>query len=68
MLQKFKELENKNIIVKQTASDCDKIQKVKDTIKGLGLRGIGSEAELKCTKDIYGMLIKVSHLIKVNLK
>ncbi len=68
MLQKFSELENKDIIVTQVYSDCDKIQKIKDTIKGLGLRGIGSEVNLKCTKDIYGMLNKVSHLIKVNLK
>lgn len=68
MLQKFNELENKTIVVIQTGSECDKIKKQKDTLKGLGLRGIGSEVELKCTRDIYGMLNKVSHLIKVNLK
>lgn len=68
MLPKFKDLENKIITVTQVGSDCDRVKEQKDTLKGLGLRGIGKEVELKCTKDIYGMLVKVSHLIKVNLK
>ena len=68
MLPKFKDLENKTIVVTQTSSDCDREKDQKDTLKGLGLRGIGKEVELKCTKDIYGMLVKVSHLIRVNLK
>ena len=68
MLQKFKELENKTITVAQTGSECDRVKKQKDTLKGLGLRGLGTEVELKCTKDVYGMLNKVSNLIKVNVK
>lgn len=68
MLLKFAELENKTIIVEQIGSQFGKSKEQQGSLKGLGLRGIGSTAELKCTKDIYGMLLTVSHLIKVNLK
>ena len=68
MLLKFVELENKNIIVEQIGSQFGKSKEQQGRLKGLGLRGIGSTAELKCTKDVYGMLLKVSHLVKVNLK
>lgn len=68
MLLKFSELENKNIVIEQIGSTISTTKKQIDTIKGLKLRGCGSKSELKCTKDIYGMLLKVSHLIKVNLK
>lgn len=68
MLPKFEEIENKTILVEQTGSEAGTTKRQKDTLKGLKLRGIGSKAEFKCSKDIYGMLLKVSHLIKVNLK
>jgi large subunit ribosomal protein L30 len=68
VLLKFEELENKDIIVEQVGSGISTTQRQKDTLKGLGLRGINTKAEIRCTKSIYGMLIKVSHLIKVNLK
>ncbi len=68
MLMKFEELENRDIIVEQVGSTIATTKRQQETIKGLGLRGIGSKAKCKCTKSIYGMLVKVSHLVKVNLK
>lgn len=68
MLLKFEELENKNIVVEQIGSAIATTKRQKDTLKGLGLSGIGSKSDLKCTKSIYGMLVKVSHLVKVNVK
>lgn len=68
MLPKFEELENKTIVVEQVKSEIAATKKQKETVKGLGLRGIGSKMEHKCTKSTYGMLIKVSHLVSVNLK
>ncbi|MEM7616904.1 MAG: 50S ribosomal protein L30 [Pseudomonadota bacterium] len=35
------------------------------TIKGLGLKGIGSSRVLVLTSSIAGMIKKVAHLIKV---
>jgi large subunit ribosomal protein L30 len=68
MLFKFNELENKNIIVKQIGSEAGTTKRQKDTLKGLGLRGIGTSLKLKGTKDVYGMLLKVFHLVEVNLE
>ena len=68
MLLKFEEIENKTILVEQTGSEFGRSKEQQGCLKGLGLRKIGSISELKCTKDIYGMLVKVSHLVKVNLK
>lgn len=68
MLLKFEDLENKIIVVEQAGSEFGTSKAQKGTLKGLGLRGIGSKVELKCDNSIYGMLLKVSHLIKVNVK
>ena len=68
MLPKFEELENKEIVVKLIKSLISTNDRQKANVKGLGLKGIGSESTLKCTRDIYGMLVKVSHLISVELK
>lgn len=68
MLNKFEELENKMIVIKQVKSAVDATKKQQANLTGLGLRKIGSVSELKCTPDVYGMLVKVSHLITVNLK
>lgn len=68
MLSSFEELENKTIVVKQVKSEIGSNQKQKDTIKGLGLRGNNTQSELKCTKAIYGMLVKAEHLIEANIK
>lgn len=64
----IKELENKTILVKQVKSNISLLEEVKATLRGLGLRKIGSVSELVCTRSIYGMLRKVSHLVKVEIK
>lgn len=68
MIPKFEELENKIIIVQQNGSKAGASERQKGTLIGLKIRGIGSKSELKCTKEIYGMLLKISHIIEVKLK
>jgi ribosomal protein L30 len=68
MLLKFEEIENKTIVVEQTRSEIGTVRRQKETLKGLGLNGVGTKVELKCVKPLYGMLVKVEHLIKVNVK
>jgi large subunit ribosomal protein L30 len=68
MLQKFEEIENKIIIVGQTGSEIGSTERQKESLKGLGLRGVNTTHELKCSRSVYGLLRKVEHLIKVNVK
>ncbi|MDR2760736.1 MAG: uL30 family ribosomal protein [Rickettsiales bacterium] len=68
MLQKFEEIENKIIIVEQIGSEIGSSKRQKESLKGLGLRGVGTTFELKCSKPVYGLLKKMEHLIKVNVK
>lgn len=68
MIPKFEELENKIITVQQIGGRAGTSERQKGTLIGLKIRGIGSKSELKCTKEVYGMLLKVSHLIEVKLK
>jgi ribosomal protein L30 len=68
MLLKFEEIKNKTIVVEQTRSEIGTVQRQKETLKGLGLNGVGTKVELKCTEPLYGMLVKVEHLTKVNVK
>ncbi len=37
----------------------------RDTVRGLGLRRLNSEAELEDTPSVRGMINKVSYLVKV---
>lgn len=68
MIPKFEELENKIITVQQIGGRAGTSERQKGTLIGLKIRGIGSKSEIKCTKEVYGMLLKVSHLIEVKLK
>ena len=68
MLDSFEKLNGKNLIITQVRSQIGYAEDQGKTLKGLGLRGIGSQAELKCTKPIYGMLLKVRHLIDIKVK
>lgn len=68
MLMTFDKLEGKDIIVVQTGSEFGYKEDQRQTLRGLGLRGINSKSELKCTKAIYGMLYKVKHLVDVKIK
>lgn len=68
MLMNLDKLEGKNIIVTQIKSSIGYAEDQRQTLAGLGLKGIRSTSELKCTKPIYGMLSKVKHLIDVKIK
>ena len=68
MLMKFEELDGKTILVSQVKSELGYAEDQKQTLKALGLKGVNTTAELKCTKSVYGMLNKVKHLIDIKIK
>ncbi|MDR2778505.1 MAG: 50S ribosomal protein L30 [Rickettsiales bacterium] len=68
MLPKFEQLDNRVIVVERTGGEPGITKRQRDTLKGLGLRKIGVVVEVVCSRDVFGMLLKVSHMIKVNLK
>jgi large subunit ribosomal protein L30 len=39
-------------------------QRVRQTLKGLGLGKVGSSKKLKCTPEVLGMVRRVSHLVE----
>ncbi|CAI9120103.1 50S ribosomal protein L30 [Brytella acorum] len=51
--------------IKQIASGIGKVASQKQTLVGLGLRGIGSVRELEDTPSVRGMIRKIAHLVKV---
>lgn len=61
-------LKGKEVKVEQTKSVIGASERQKGTLKGLGLRGIGSKSEVKVTDAVLGMLKKVAHLVKVEAK
>ena len=64
----FERLNGKTIIVTQIKSELGCVEDQRQTLKGLGLRGVNTSSELKCDKSIFGMLSKVVHLIDVKIK
>lgn len=40
-------------------------QRVRETVKGLGLTRVGSESEVKRSPAVEGMIRRVSHLVEV---
>jgi len=40
-------------------------KRVRETVRGLGLRKIGSESELKRSPEVEGMIRKLAHLVEV---
>ncbi len=68
MLLKFEELDGKTILVSQVKSELGYAEDQKQTLKALGLKGVNTTSELKCTKSVYGMLNKVKHLIDIKIK
>ena len=68
MLMNFERLNGKTIIVTQIKSESGYAEDQRQTLKGLGLRGVNTSSELKCDKSIFGMLSKVVHLIDVKIK
>lgn len=55
----------KKIRVSQTKSSSGRLQRHKDTIRGLGLRRIRHTVELDDTPEIRGMINKVAYMVKV---
>ena len=53
------------ITVKLVRSVCNKPQKMKDTVRGLGLRKLGSSKTLENTACVRGMIKKVINFIEV---
>lgn len=51
--------------VRQTRSVIGHTRRVRSVIKGLGLRGIGSEVVVANTPSFRGMVKKVLHLVAV---
>lgn len=61
-------LKGKEVKVEQIKSTISTSERQKGTLKGLGLRRIGSKSEVKVTDAVLGMLKKVAHLVKVETK
>ena len=53
------------IRVKLVRSPISTTTRVRETVKGLGLGKIGSERELKRTREVDGMIRRIKHLVKV---
>ncbi|MDO8434452.1 MAG: 50S ribosomal protein L30 [Candidatus Binatus sp.] len=51
------------IRVKLVRSPIGTKQRVRETVKGLGLHKIGSESELERTPSVIGMINKLKHLV-----
>ena len=57
--------EKKTLKVKLVRSVIGTRQDHRDTVRGLGLRGVNSEAVLEDTPAVRGMINKVSYLVLV---
>ena len=55
----------KSLRVRQTGSTIGQVEHTRKVIKGLGLRGPGSEVVVENTPSFRGMIKKVLHLVTV---
>lgn len=62
---KRNELLGSKLILEQIKSTINLTKSQKSSLIGLGLKKIGSRVEVECSPVVYGMLSKVSHLLKV---
>ena len=53
------------IRIKLVWSPISTTTRVRETVKGLGLSKVGSERELKRTREVDGMIQRIQHLVKV---
>ena len=53
------------IKVKQVKSEIGRQESMRLTLKGLGLRGVGSEVVVKNTPSFRGAIKKVMHLVTI---
>jgi large subunit ribosomal protein L30 len=54
---------SQSIRIKLVRSPIGTTQRVRQTLKGLGLRRVGSETELERSPSVDGMLLRVPHLV-----
>lgn len=57
--------DKKTLTVKLVKSIAGTRQSHRDTVRGLGLRKLGSERTLEDTPAVRGMIDKISYLVKV---
>ncbi len=57
--------EKKMLTVKLVRSVAGTLQAHRDTVRGLGLRRLGSTRTLEDTPSVRGMINKVSYLVQV---
>jgi len=62
----FENFLNKKIALKQIKSENKLVNRQKSTLAGLGLRGVNTTSHLLASKEVIGMIKKVSHLINVS--
>ncbi|HYA34918.1 MAG TPA: 50S ribosomal protein L30 [Candidatus Binataceae bacterium] len=53
------------IRVKLVRSPIGTTQRVRDTVRGLGLTRVGSERELKKSPEVEGMVRRIPHLVVI---
>ena len=53
------------IKITQVKSGIDRSERQKQTLIALGLKKLNASKEVEATPQILGMVIKVSHLVKV---
>ena len=53
------------IEVRQAGSPIRRASAQRDTLIGLGLNKMGRTRELKYTRPVHGMIIKVQHMVEV---
>jgi large subunit ribosomal protein L30 len=57
--------EGSKVLVRQTRSYIGRTQRVRDTLKALGLGRIGKSKEITVNPATVGMIRKVRHLVSV---
>jgi large subunit ribosomal protein L30 len=57
--------DKKSLTVKLVRSPIGTKQSHRDTVRGLGLRKLNSEATLEDTPAVRGMIDKIAYLVKV---
>ncbi|GMO12270.1 MAG: hypothetical protein Ta2D_14150 [Rickettsiales bacterium] len=65
MINSYKEFIGQTLKIKQTKGDGGYQKSQRDTIVGLGLKGVNTYREVKVTPETAGMLDKVKHLINI---
>jgi len=58
-------MSNSKLVVRQVRSTIGTPEKARLVIKGLGLRGVGTEVVVDNTPSFRGMVKKVLHLVEV---